>query len=187
MLVMQAYKAELLFGLTPAQAGQKVYEDLRKRLENTVLIGMPGSGKSTIGKLLSEKCGKEFIDTDEEFTKTYGITPGDCIKTEGEEAFRLKETEVVKTVSAKTGCIIATGGGVVTRPVNIEALKQNGIIVYLKRDIANLSSEGRPLSQGDGAIEKLFEKRSPLYEAAADRVIEVKEGLLEKTLAEITG
>jgi shikimate dehydrogenase len=187
MLVMQAYKAELLFGLTPAQAGQKVYEDLRKRLENTVLIGMPGSGKSTIGKLLSEKCGKEFIDTDEEFTKTYGITPGDCIKTEGEEAFRLKETEVVKTVSAKTGCIIATGGGVVTRPENIEALKQNGIIVYLKRDIANLSSEGRPLSQGDGAIEKLFEKRSPLYEAAADRVIEVKEGLLEETLAEITG
>ena len=182
MLVMQAYRAELLFGLEPVSDGRKVFEDLKNRLENTVLIGMPGSGKTTIGKLLAEKSGKQFIDTDEEFAKTYGITPGECIKTEGEDAFRQKETEVVRSVAAKTGCIIATGGGVVTRPVNIEVLKQNGTIVYLKRDIRNLSSEGRPLSQGNGAIEKLFEVRSPLYESAADYIADVAEGDLTKTL-----
>ena len=183
MLVMQAYKAEQLFGLTSAQPGQKVYEDLKKRLENTVLIGMPGSGKTTIGKRLSQSCGKEFVDTDEEFTKTYGITPGECIKAEGEKAFRVKESEVVRAVSAKTSCIIATGGGVVTVPVNMEYLKQNGTVVYLKRGTENLSSEGRPLSQGDGAIENLFRVRSPLYEAAADRIADVAEGDIDKTLS----
>ena len=185
MLVMQAYKAELLFGLEPVSDGAKVFEDLKSRLENTVLIGMPGSGKSTIGKLLAEKSGKQFIDTDEEFTKTFGITPGECIKTEGEEAFRTRETEVVRLAAAKTGCIIATGGGVVTRPVNIEVLKQNGVIVYLKRDIANLSSEGRPLSQGNGVIGKLFEVRSPLYEGAADYIVDVAEGDCTKTLEDV--
>ena len=208
MLVMQALKAELLFfeeegGLHNLKVelpshlsiperykakrqklqdeGERVYRELYLKQSDIVLIGMPGSGKSTLGRMLAERTGRKFVDTDEEFTQKFEMTPGDCIRTQGEDAFREKETQVVKEVAAGTGLVIATGGGVVTRPKNIELLKQNGEIVYINRDISNLSSNGRPLSQGDGAIEKLFEIRKPLYENAADYIVNAEEGKVDIT------
>ncbi len=196
MLVMQALKAELLFreanvtgyfnqGNPTFSDGKKVYEDLLNSLTNVVLIGMPGCGKSTLGQKLATVLSRDLIDTDEEFIKNYGISPAECITASGEDEFRKKETETVKRIAAKNGLIIATGGGVVTREENISALKQNGKIVYLKRNIGNLSSEGRPLSQGDGAIEKLFEKRKALYENSCDYVAEIKENNPDGTADEI--
>ena len=200
MLVMQALMAERLFfpeddslhnfglhnfSLHNDEFGREVYSDLRKKLTNIVLIGMPGSGKSTLGKIMSAKLSREFADTDEEFEKAFGTAPGACIVAEGEEEFRRKETETVRKIAVRNSQVIATGGGVVTREANIKACKQNGIIVYIKRDISNLSSEGRPLSKGDGAIEKLYEARKELYEAAADIIVEVKEDDPEKTAEEI--
>ena len=204
MLVMQAVKAEVLFfedkdnglhnlrggqstelpeesgEITPRkvmkEAGDRVYHDILCKQDNIILIGMPGSGKSTVGQFLAKEMNREFVDTDTEFEKTYSMTPAACIENEGEEVFRKKETEVIRAVTSKNSLVIATGGGVVTRPENVKLCKQNGKLVYIKRDISNLSSEGRPLSKGDGAIERLYELRKHLYEGAADFVVEVTEG-----------
>ena len=181
MLVMQAFRAEELFfeqngGIrNGAITGENVLSDLQNQLTNVVLIGMPGCGKSTIGTILAKKLNRELVDTDAAFEETYRMSPAKCIQTEGEEEFRRKETVVVKETGSVCGRIIATGGGVVTRKENIDSLKQNGILVYIKRDVKNLSSDGRPLSQGDGAIERLFEARKKLYEDAADVIVEVQE------------
>lgn len=167
------------------ESGEQEYQRILCKQMNLVLIGMPGSGKSTVGKLLSEILNRELVDTDTEFEKEYSVTPAKCIETEGEAEFRNKETEVVRKVSARNGLVIATGGGVVTRLVNIKLCKQNGIVVYIKRDITKLSSEGRPLSKGDGAIEKLYEARKNLYEQAADYIFEVAEENPEMTAENI--
>ena len=186
MLVMQALKAEVLFGKNPqSMDGERVERDLYKNLQNIVLIGMPGSGKSTLGKALAESMKRGFVDTDEEFLKEHGITPGACIEKFGEEIFREKEMQTVRRISLLNHMVIATGGGVVTRPVNVDALKQNGKVVYIKRDIRNLSSEGRPLSMGEGVIEALYEKRKSLYESAADVIYEIKEGDVKGCVEEI--
>ena len=193
MLVMQALRAEQIFfdenpGMTESltyEKGKEVYINLLRKQTNLVLVGMPGSGKSTLGKYLSERMKRELVDTDEVFEQKFATFPGTFIELHGEDEFRKCETEAVKIASEKCGVVIATGGGVVTRPENIELLKQNGKIVYIKRELAFLSSDGRPLSKGDGAIEKLFEKRKALYEEAADFVAEVKEEQISTTGEEI--
>ena len=167
---------EIVLRKVMKEAGDRVYHDILCKQENIVLIGMPGSGKSTVGQLLAKEMNRDFVDTDTEFEKTYSMTPAACIENEGEEEFRKKETEVVRTVTSKNSLVIATGGGVVTRPENVKLCKQNGKVIYIKRDISNLSSEGRPLSKGDGAIERLYESRKHLYEGAADYIVEVTEG-----------
>ena len=153
--------------------------------QNIVLIGMPGSGKSTVGRILAEELHKEFFDTDEVFTEEYKITPGDCITKEGEDAFRLKETEVVRKTAMTGGRVIATGGGVVCRRINTEFLKQNGFMVYLKRDLEHLSTQGRPLSNGTDAVKNLYEKRKSLYENSADCAVENREEDILFTVKEI--
>ena len=135
--------------------------------------------------MLAEKLQREYFDLDEEFTAEFSKNPGEWIESFGEADFRKNETAVVKKIAAKNGLVISTGGGAVTREENIEFLKQNGILVYINRDLSSLSSEGRPLSKGDGAIERLFEKRKNLYEAAADYVIEISEGNPEKTVSKL--
>lgn len=132
---------------------------------NIALTGMPGCGKSTIGKLLSEKLNKEFIDLDEEIALDAGKSPSEIITEYGEKEFRRIETEVLKKVMLKTGAIIALGGGAIISEENRRVLSLNAITVYVKRDLALLESKGRPLSQKIG-VQKLFEDRKPLYETA---------------------
>jgi len=168
MLVGQAaYSAELFRGTRPA--AERVDEIVREILSeerNIFLIGMPSCGKSTIGRALAQRLGRPFIDVDEEIVRAHGNIP-DIFRSEGEEAFRAYECEALAEIAKGHGRVVATGGGAVERERNILNMRQNGVIVYLKRDLSALSDEGRPLSQG-GRIGALYERRKPLYEWAAD-------------------
>ena len=169
MLVAQAKRsAELFLGAEIADSEiDRIYRELSVLLMNIVLIGMPGSGKSTVAKKLAAISDRTVYDADAEFERKYGRTPEDVIRSEGEEAFRKMETEVLRSLGALSGTILATGGGAVTREENYPLLHQNGIIVWIKRDVSELATEHRPLSQMTGR-EALYEKRKPMYEAFAD-------------------
>ena len=174
MLVAQAHRAAEIFlnkAIDPA-----VIELIRKSMErearNIVLVGMPGSGKTKKGRLLAEKLGKRFVDADEYFSQSFGITPAEVITSRGEEAMRKMETEVLGELGKQSGLVIATGGGCVTREENYPHLHQNGLIVWVKRPLAELPTNGRPLSQSCG-VQELYERRAALYERFADVSIEV--------------
>ena len=134
---------------------------------NIILIGMPGCGKSTVGRKLAREHGFSFIDADIAFKEKNRMTPAECIASLGEAEFRKRETLVLKSFKPDRRICIATGGGVVTIPENREILKELGFVVYLKRDLDKLSTKGRPLSAGKG-VERLFAERSAFYEEWAD-------------------
>lgn len=172
MLVAQAARSSELFTGAPVST-EKVKEiarELRAEQSNIVLIGMPGCGKSTIGRKLAEYMGREFYDADEEFSNRYERTPEQVILADGEEVFRRMETEILKSLGAKSGAVIATGGGAVTREENYPLLHQNGVIIWITRDLSELDTKNRPLSAG--SLTKLYEKREPLYRAWADLTAE---------------
>ena len=165
MLVAQAKKACEIFTDTPVD--DKKIDDIRKNIErqtkNIVLIGMPGSGKSTVGKELSERLERPFFDSDDEITKL-GKSPAEIIKSEGEEVFRKTESDVLSELCKKSGCVIATGGGVVTQKRNFDIIHQNATVVFIKRPLGELATDGRPLSQGgEDKLKKMYEVRLPLY------------------------
>ena len=172
MLVAQAKEASERF--TGNQIADSVIADvhsaLRKKMENIVLIGMPGCGKSTIGKLLAEETGKTFVDMDAEIERASGMQIPDILAKFGEEHFRKLETETLAQFGQKSGLVIATGGGCVTRGENHSLLHQNGTICWIKRDISSLPTDGRPLSQS-GKLNEMYFIRKPLYERFADMVI----------------
>ena len=171
MLVKQAIEAQKLWGIDNADNTEEIINSLYADKLNIVLVGMPSSGKTTVGKLVAEISGKKFIDTDAEIFNATGKTPAEIIETSGEKAFRNIETETVNKIAVGTGAVIATGGGAVLRGENVSALKANGVIFYVKRDLSLLSAENRPLSQS-GGIARLFGERKALYERAADFVVE---------------
>ncbi len=176
MLVKQGLLAEDIW-LSSTHTDNLVEEVIKKislKTSNIVLTGMPSSGKTTVGKILAKNLGLEFIDTDEVILNKYKKSPSQIILESGEKAFRLLESEVIKEVSLKSGSIIALGGGAVLKEENVYDLKRNGTIVYIKRDLNKLVSEGRPLSQGRG-IEQLFNERKDIYQNFAD--IEVENNL----------
>lgn len=171
MLVTQAAFANELF-FDRELSVEKIYDVLERterKFSNVSLIGMPGCGKSTVGKILSDMLGMELVDTDEEITKSTGRTPADIIKEDGEEAFRKIESTVLADITKKCGRVISCGGGVVTRDENYAHLKENGDVYYIKRDLSKLSREGRPLSCN---IEKLWEERREKYGRFADFEVE---------------
>ena len=169
MLVAQALKAQEIWQgkACVAERISEVYGNLLSDKRNIVLIGMPSSGKSTVGKLLAEKLNREFIDTDAEIYKRTGNTPAEIIVALGERAFRDIESRVCYDFGKLSGKVIATGGGSVIRQENRDDFRQNGLVVYLKRDLDKLSVEGRPLSKSDG-IAKLFDERKAIYESFCD-------------------
>ena len=186
MLVAQAKEAAEWFtgSAIDDRVIEAIYRKLRHQMENIVLIGMPGCGKSSIGKLLSEKTGGRFVDADAEVLRAAGKSIPEIFSQDGEEAFRNLETEVLSELGKQSGFIIATGGGCVTKERNYPLLHQNGSIFWLKRDIASLPTDGRPLSQTI-RLEEMYQIRKPLYEAFADHVID-NDGDPEDTLRQIT-
>jgi len=169
MLVAQAKRAaELFFGRTlPDSLIADAERKVRAQKENIILIGMPGSGKSVAGQALAERLGFDFADTDAEIEAMTGRHPSLIIREDGEETFRRIEHEAVGNLGKRSGCVIATGGGVVTRPENYDPLHQNGTIVFLTRPLAELATKDRPLSAAHG-VQALYEARLPLYTKWAD-------------------
>lgn len=147
----------------------------KKHLQNIVLIGMPGCGKTTIGRLLAERLRRTFVDTDERIEQETSQTPARIIEEEGEEAFREVESRMIAHITKKPGQVVATGGGSITRESSREAMKQNGYIIYLARAIEKLETDGRPLSSGPDALQGLYEARHPIYSSLCDLQIEVQD------------
>ena len=139
------------------------------------MIGMPSCGKTTVGRRLAERLGRAFVDVDEEIVKAHGDIPSIFAK-EGEDAFRIYESEVIAEVSKKHRLVIATGGGAVIKERNRLNLRQNGVVVYLRRELSALTDTGRPLSQG-GRIKELFREREPIYNALAEIIVDNDKGI----------
>ena len=185
MLVAQAKEsAEWFTGRKiPDEAIGRIYRAIRSQMENVVLIGMPGCGKTTIGKELAAKLDKSFIDTDKEIERRAQMAIPEIFEKHGEAYFRQLETAVIAQISKESGAVIATGGGCVTRPENYPLLHQNSSIIWLQRDLSLLSTEGRPLSQSNRLVD-LYAVREPLYTAFSDTRID-NNGPSENTVKQI--
>lgn len=169
MLVAQAkYSKDIFLGkeLTEDFKSPEILRAIKKlslTLGNIVLIGMPGSGKSAVGKYLSKITNKEFIDTDELTLEKTGKTPEEIIVNSGESAFRKIESEILKELSLKRGIIVSTGGGAVTVPENEFYIKCASLVVCVKRKLKLLSTENRPLTSTYKKIKSVYKKRKKLY------------------------
>jgi shikimate dehydrogenase len=175
MLVAQAEMAARLFldGPKRPELVDKILREILKKTRNIALIGMPGCGKSTVGRLLAQRIGRPFTDIDRQIEVAAGKSIPQIFADNGEETFRQLETRVLDEEAKKSGAVIATGGGVVTRQENLDLLRQNSFIVYLKRELTDLITDGRPLSKSMG-IQTLAAQRLPLYEAWSDCVIQIE-------------
>lgn len=175
LLMLVAQAAQAVERYTGETIDMARIEDVTARLsateQNITLIGMPGCGKTRVGERLAELLGRTHVDIDHALESELGTSCAEFIGTQGEEAFRARETEVLGRVAAQSGLVISCGGGVVTRPENYELAHQNSIIVMLDRPINELSRNGRPITARDG-IEALAEHRLPLYHAWADIVVQ---------------
>ena len=172
MLVAQAKQSAEWFMDTKIDDGviEAVHRKLRDRMENIALIGMPGCGKSTVGRLLAEVTGKTFVDADHEIELLAGKPIPELFTQNGEEEFRRLESEVLAQLGKRSGLVIATGGGCVTRERNYPLLHQNSRVLWIRRDVKLLPTAGRPLSQKNSPAE-LYRQREPLYRAFSDGAV----------------
>ena len=182
MLVGQAFCADELFlnkKMDPALL-DKCLSNLLRAKRNLVLIGMPSAGKTTIGKMLSQKMNMPLVEMDDMITEEIGMTIAEYFALEGEKAFRDRESEVCLKLVNTNGNIISTGGGVIKREENIRALAANGILVWIDRDTDLLfGSKDRPLSRSKDDIDRLYEERKELYEKYSDVIIRNNGSLAE--------
>ena len=176
MLVAQAvYAAEYFldrkFEDAPAEI-RRITAALRRDTLNIALIGMPSSGKTTLGKLLAKQLGRTFVDLDDAIVKADGRSIPDIFAAEGEEGFRQKETAVIAQFAKEGRQLISCGGGAVKKPENVRLLRQNGVVLFLDRPLDALTvGGGRPLSSSADALRTMYAERRPLYLAAADAVV----------------
>jgi shikimate dehydrogenase len=173
MLVAQALRsAELFTGRNGLLAEtDRIVSELETELSNIVLIGMPGSGKSSMAKKLAKKINKQFVDLDHEISRLAGKSIPDIFREDGEPRFRALESQVAMEFGKKNSLVIATGGGIVLNPQNMLALKQNGKLVFVDRPVDALATVGRPLSTGERALLEMEQVRRPLYEKYQDMTI----------------
>ena len=176
MLVAQAvYAAEYFLGRTFDDAAgeiDRITAALRRDTRNVALIGMPSSGKTTVGRALAEALGKRFVDLDEEIVKADGRSIPDIFAAEGEEGFRQKETAIIAQFAKEGRQLLSCGGGAVKKPENVRLLRQNGVVLFLDRPLDALTvGGGRPLSSSADALRTMYAERRPLYLAAADAVV----------------
>lgn len=171
MLSAQAVYASAVFldkELEP-ELIEKAYKLVKADKQNIVLVGMPSSGKTTVGKIIAERTGKTFEDTDDTIVSEIGMPIAQFFAEHGENAFRELESRVIAEASNKGGRVIATGGGAVLRPENVRAMRRNGPVVFIDRSLERLiTTDDRPLSSNRTALEKLFETRYDIYKNAAD-------------------
>lgn len=185
MLVAQAKEsAEWFTGEEiPDSRIAKIHHALRLQMENIILIGMPGCGKTAVGQQLAQKLGKKFVDADESLEARVCRKITDIIPNDGEAAFREMESETLAELGKQSGLVIATGGGCVTQPQNYPLLHQNGTIFWLKRELDRLPTDGRPLSQ-KRTLGQMYEARMPLYLRFADAAIS-NDGSIAETASAI--
>ena len=175
MLVAQAVFASEIFLDTkyPAEKLNKIYNKIRRRKENIVLIGMPACGKTTVSKLIAKELSRDCLDTDEMVVKSRGMTITEIFESEGEKAFRDYETQEIANVSLQNNKIIATGGGAVLKRENVNMLRQNGVIFFINRPYEKLTpTTDRPLARDLDSIKQRYEERYQIYCNAADFVID---------------
>lgn len=178
MLVAQAKaSAEQFAGVSiPDSRTAEIVDILQKQMQNIILIGMPGCGKSTIGRRLARLLNRPFVDADNVIAEAAGKSIPEIFADEGEAGFRERETNVLAELGKRSGTVIATGGGCVTRPENYPLLHQNGVIIWLRRSLEQLPTDGRPLSQVY-TRQTLYEQRKHLYAAFADRIVQNDESI----------
>lgn len=185
MLCFQAKKASEIFCNAEIDdaLGYKIEDNIANQMCNIALIGMPASGKSTVGELLSKRLNRRVVDTDLLIEQQESTKIPQIFETHGEEYFRERETKALQSAAYQSGVIVSTGGGIVTQQRNLDILRKNCKIVYIKRDLEKLISDGRPLSQKHG-VQTLFEQRKALYESFADYIID-NNGDVNNTVDEI--
>ncbi len=173
MLVAQAKAAcERFLGEPIADSEiDRITSEIECDTMNITLVGMPGVGKTTIGKGIAAALGREFIDTDDVITERAGKSIPAIFQDEGETAFRKLESDVIADITKRSGLVIATGGGAPTIPANVNPIRQNSVVFFLKRDLSTLSKDGRPVSQSRD-LNELFAERLPNYRAVADHEID---------------
>ncbi len=190
MLVAQAKVASELF--TGTKISDDVLASVTRKVQmakkNITLVGMPGSGKSTIGRALAQLTGREFIDLDDYITKKAGMPIPEIFAKHGEPYFRDLESACLEEVSKLSGMVLSMGGGTPVRPGNRRMIRQNSSVVFLKRDLALLPKDGRPVSQTND-LAKLYEVRRPFYEEVAEYEIDVQPSAEEnaKHIIEVLG
>lgn len=185
MLVAQAKRSSEIFLGHALPDGEiaRIAWQLARQMQNVILIGMPGSGKSTVGRLLAEKLGRPLLEADKELEKAAGMSIPVIFANEGEAGFRRRETRILSELGKQSGTVISTGGGCVTREENYPLLHQNGVIVWIRRDLNSLAREGRPLSL-NADLSAMYAVRAPLYEHFADFTVE-NDGNAEDTVNSI--
>ena len=169
MLAEQARCAAGLFLQRPVDPARTaaVTDALQKRMRSLILIGMPGAGKTTVGRLLAQRLGRDFFDADDELVRRFGCDIPTFFAREGEAAFRAEETALLAELGKRSGCVIATGGGCVTRPENEPLLRQNAAVIWLQRALDRLPVAGRPVSRRT-TPEVLYAQRAAAYARFSD-------------------
>lgn len=175
MLVAQAVKAAEIYFDTKYDDSlmDSIFDSMEYKKGNIVLVGMPGSGKSTVGHILADKLSSKFVDTDELIVNKAKMEITDIFAKYGEKYFRDLESEVIKEISADTGIILSTGGGAVLRSENVRELKRNGRLYLLDRPMENIKpTDDRPLADTNDKLVRLYNERKPIYEACCDVIVD---------------
>ncbi len=176
MLVSQAVRASEIFLNTvyPDETIDNVFKKIIGPKKNIVLTGMPGSGKSTVGKIIAEKLKMYYFDSDTIIEEETGMPISEIFKQHGEEYFRNVESKIISELGTKNGIVLSTGGGAILKEKNIEAMKQNGTVYFLNRPIDEIiPTDDRPLSSNVSDLKKRFEERYHIYSSTADVIISV--------------